>query len=205
MPRGAPSNTAPPGRPQASLGDASADRRSPASQRAPVARLPLGSDDRWPAFSIFVVADDCTRERLAFLPNTSRSGTRVAREARLALRCARRAQHDRERQWDRADEQCHPAMGRRSQDRLALHCAWYACAEPLHRELQRATARRTLKRDPGPLAPTNPHNARILALRLQQNPHALAARMDDPHKLTSVALRPGDSSADRHRPTGHYQ
>jgi putative transposase len=73
---------------------------------------------------ILVVVDDCTRECLALIADTSISGIRVARELDRLL--DERAKDDRERQWHRSDVERHPAMGRRSQGCLALHRAGQA-------------------------------------------------------------------------------
>jgi hypothetical protein len=47
--------------------------------------LDVASDQliRWPRFRILTVVDDCTRDCLAPVTDTSRSGIRVARGARL--------------------------------------------------------------------------------------------------------------------------
>ena len=58
----------------------------PAAQRSLVARLRLRSD--WPSgrrFRILAIFDDCTRECLAAVADTSLSGRRVARELDLLI------------------------------------------------------------------------------------------------------------------------
>jgi hypothetical protein len=91
-------------------------------------------------FRILTVVDDCTREWLALVADTSLSGTRVARELdRLVIR-ARQAQDGGQRQRHRTHQQRHPDMGRSEPRRLALHRARQAHAECLHRELQRPAA-----------------------------------------------------------------
>ena len=63
-------------------------------------------------FRILAVVDDCTRECLALVADTSLSGIRVARELDRLLIAARQAEDDRQRQRHRADLERHPALGR---------------------------------------------------------------------------------------------
>ena len=65
---------------------------------------------------ILIVVDDCTRECLALVADTSISGIRVARELDRLLA-------DRGKPKIVSDLECYPAMGGRSQSRLALHRA----------------------------------------------------------------------------------
>ena len=99
-------------------------------------------------FRILEVYDDCTRECLALVADTSIGGRRIARRAGRDHRLARQAGDDRQRQRHGTDVQRHPGMGRPAQDRLALHRPRQAPAERLQRELQRQAARRTAERDP---------------------------------------------------------
>ena len=94
-------------------------------------------------FRILEVYDDCTRECLALVADTSICGP--ARRARAGRhhRLARQAGDDRQRQRHGADLQRHPGMGRPAQGRLALHRPRQAPAERLQRELQRQAAGRT--------------------------------------------------------------
>ncbi|MFK4719314.1 transposase InsO family protein [Bradyrhizobium niftali] len=82
------------------------------------------------------VVDDCTRECLALVADTSLSATRVARELdRLVMERSK----PRMVVSDNGSEftsQCHPDLGRPEPRRMALHRAGQAHAERLHRELQ---------------------------------------------------------------------
>ena len=152
---------------------------------------PLAANQRWSLdfvsdqltdgrrFRILAVVDDCTRECLALVADTSICGRRVARELDDIIRQRGEAGDDRQRQRHRADLQRHPRLGRRDRRRLALHRARQAAAERLHRELQRPAARRAAERDPVPLAAARPGRARGLAARLQRRTAALEARLDD--------------------------
>jgi transposase InsO family protein len=116
-------------------------------------------------FRILEVYDDCTRECLALVADTSIGGRRVARAGR-DHRLARQAGDDRQRQRHGTDVQRHPGMGRPAQDRLALHRPRQAPAERLQRELQRQAARRTAERDPVQLPGGRPRQAGSLAAGL---------------------------------------
>ena len=91
---------------------------------------------------ILVVVDDCSRECLALVPDTSISGYAGRPRTRSAARRSRQAEDDRLRQRHRADLERHPAMGGRSQGGLALHRAGQAGAECLCRVLHRPLAGR---------------------------------------------------------------
>ena len=130
----------------------------PSGTRAPMA-LPLMPNQRWSLdfvsdqltdgrrFRILTVVDDCTRECLALIADTSLSGARVARELTALFERPRQAQDCRQRQRDRVHLERDPDLRRRPQDRLALHRARQADPERLHRELQRPPARRAPERD----------------------------------------------------------
>jgi hypothetical protein len=98
-------------------------------------------------FRILEVYDDCTRECLALVADTSIGGRRVARELDASWLGAGSRRH-RQRQRHGTDVQRHPGMGRPAQGRLALHRSRQAPAERLQREFQRQAARRTAERDP---------------------------------------------------------
>ena len=81
---------------------------------------PLAADQRWSLdfvsdqltdgrrFRILAVVDDCTRECLALVADTSISGRRVARELDDIVRRARTPRDDRQRQRHRTDLECDP-------------------------------------------------------------------------------------------------
>ena len=115
--------------------------------------VPLRPNQRWKLdflsdtfgacrkFRILAVDDDCCRENLCLVADTSISGARVARELDALVRiygipaCIVSDN-------DRVHEQGHPEMGKRQQGRVALHRAKQAAAEWLHRVVQRKPARR---------------------------------------------------------------
>ena len=112
LPGGA-ADGAPARRPQACRRDPSADH---AAGYGPNVRWSLDfvhdqlGDGR--RFRILAIVDDCTRECLALVADTSISGVRVARELNRLIRDPRQAADDRERQRHRADLKCDPALGR---------------------------------------------------------------------------------------------
>ena len=126
-------------------------RKRALGTRAPIP-VPLRPNDRWSLdfvsdqlacgrrFRILAVFDDCTRECLAAVADTSLSGRRVARELDLLIGSRCRAQDDRQRQRHGADQQCHSELGRPNQSRVALHCTRQAYAKRLRRKLQRPLA-----------------------------------------------------------------
>ena len=102
-------------------------------------------------FRILAVIDDCTRENLTLIADTSLSGARVARELTALIRIygkpgcivsdRRRSEND---PGDRFPEEGHrvhqhgdPQMGGRYRRGLALHRPWKATAERADRKLQR--------------------------------------------------------------------
>ena len=123
-------------------------RKRAIGTRAPM-MIPLAPNERWSLdfvsdqltdgrrFRILAIVDDCTRECLALVADTSLSGFRVARELDRLIDRARQAEDDCQRQWQRTHKQRHPGMGRSEPCRMALHRAGQADAERLHRELQR--------------------------------------------------------------------
>jgi putative transposase len=126
-------------------------RKRAIGTRAPML-VPLAPNERWSLdfvsdqltdgrrFRILTVVDDCTRECLALVADTSLSGVRVARELDPAGDRARQAEDGGQRQWQRTHQQRHPDMGRSEPRRMALHRAGQTDAERLHRELQRPAA-----------------------------------------------------------------
>jgi transposase InsO family protein len=125
-------------------------RKRAIGTRAPML-VPMTPNDRWSLdfvsdqltdgrrFRILTVVDDCTRECLALVADTSLSGTRVARELdRLMVERDKPKMVVSERQ--RTHQQRHPDMGGSQSRRMALHRTGQAHAECLHRELQRPAA-----------------------------------------------------------------
>ncbi len=149
-------------------------RKRAMGTRAPML-VPQWPNDRWSLdfvsdqfidgrrFRILVVVDDCTRECLALVADTSISGIRVARELDRLLVDLRQAQDHRQRQRHRADLERHPALGGRP--RVDWH--YIAPGKPVQNAfveiLQRPPARRTAQRDAVPLALTCPRRAGSLA------------------------------------------
>ena len=102
-------------------------------------------------FRILAVIDDCCRENLCLIADTSISGARVARELDALVRIyakpacivsGRRGSGndpgDRfPEEGDRVHQSSHPEVGRSERRPLALHRSRQATAERLHRELQR--------------------------------------------------------------------
>ncbi len=98
-------------------------------------------------FRILAIFDDCTRECLAAVVDISLSDRRVARELVPLIAKRGQPQDDRQRQWDRTDQQRDPRLGRANPGGMALHRAREAHAERLRRELQWAFARPVPERD----------------------------------------------------------
>jgi putative transposase len=70
------------------------DARSLAAERALKPRFCLGSAHRWSPLCILAIVDDCTRECLVLVADTSLSGLRAARELGPAHRRARKTEDD---------------------------------------------------------------------------------------------------------------
>ena len=114
--------------------------------------VPMAPNDRWSLdfvsdqltdgrrFRILTVVDDCTRECLALVADTSLSGIRVARELdRLMIERGKPKMVV----SDNGSELTSNAIltwADQQQRRMALHRAGQAHAECLHRELQRPAA-----------------------------------------------------------------
>jgi len=104
--------------------------------------VPLRPNQRWSLdflsdtfgacrkFRILAVNDDCCRENLCLVPDTSISGARVAREldalARIYGKPACIVSDN------GVHQQSHPEMGERQQGRVALHRSGQAAAERIH-------------------------------------------------------------------------
>ena len=134
--------------------------------------VPLRPNQRWSLdflsdtfgacrkFRILAVNDDCCRENLALIADTSISGARVAREMDALVRIygkpacivsdRRRSENDPgdrfPEEGNRVHQQGHPEVDQRERRRMALHRPGQAPAEWLHRELQRQPARRMPER-----------------------------------------------------------
>ncbi|WP_315804875.1 MULTISPECIES: IS3 family transposase [unclassified Bradyrhizobium] len=106
-------------------------RKRALGTRAPM-KVPLLANDRWSLdfvsdqmtdsrrFRVLTVVDDCTRECLALVADTSLSGARVAQERDRLVAERGKPKMVGERQWQRTHQQCHPDMGRSEPHRLAL-------------------------------------------------------------------------------------
>ena len=163
-------------------------RKRAIGTRRPI-ETPLAANQRWSLdfvsdqmtdgrrFRILTVIDNCTRECLALVADTSLSGRRVARELDAII-------HQRGVHLQR-----HPRLGRRDRRGLALHRARQAPAERLQRELQRPPAGRAPERDPVQVAAGRPRPAGGLAARLQRTPATLEARLGDARGLRTRPLR----------------
>jgi putative transposase len=137
-------------------------------------------------FRVLVIVDDCTRECLGLVPDTSISGARVAREL------------DRIIAWRGRPEAVLSDNGTELTSNAILAwadehgIAWRyiqpgkAGAERVRRELQCPTARRAAERDAVPFARRGSSANRGLASRLQPPSPALEARLADAHRLRSA-------------------
>ncbi len=97
-------------------------RKRAVGTRAPM-MLPDGPNVRWSLdfvhdqlgdgrrLRVLAIVDDCTRECLALVADTSISGVRVARELDRLVAARGKPRNDRQRQWHRADLERHPALG----------------------------------------------------------------------------------------------
>jgi len=152
-------------------------RKRALGTRAPMP-VPLAPNDRWSLdfisdqfvcgrrFRILAIFDDCTRECLAAIADTSLSGLRVARELDLLIARRGRPKSIVSDNRDRADQQRDPFLDGQSQCRLALYRARKARSESLHREFQWPLARRIFERDLIHVTDASPPRARRMALRL---------------------------------------
>ena len=141
--------------------------------------VPLRPNQRWSLdflsdtfgacrkFRILAVNDDCCRENLCLVPDTSISWVRVARELDALVRIYGKPAcivSNNGTEFIGSD----PEMGKRQQGRMALHRSRQAATERLHRVLQRQLARRMPQRGNLRQPGRRPPNAGPLALRLQQ-------------------------------------
>ncbi len=111
--------------------------------------LPFVPDDRWSLdfvsdqltdgrrFGILTVVDDCTRECLALVADTSLSGTRMARELERLVIERGKAKMLVSDNGSEFTSNAILTLGRSESSRMTLHCAEQAHAERLHRNLQR--------------------------------------------------------------------
>jgi putative transposase len=134
-------------------------------------------------FRVLTVVDDCTRECLGLVADTSLSGQRVARELDRIIGRARPAEDGGRRQRQRVHQQRPFALGRRDADRLALHRAGQADPERLHRKLQWAAARRVLERDAVLIIGPRPRHAGDMAGRLQCQQAPFRSRLADAYRV----------------------
>ena len=153
---------------------------------------------------MLIVVDDCTRECLALIPDTSISGIRVARELDRLL-----ADRGKPKMIVSDNLECDLAMVGRSRRRLALHCAGEADAERLRRVIYRLPARRVAQRDAVPIAAAYPRPARSRRADYNTNrPHSRLGWLPS-HLRSRPAVRCASLTrrlryADRrhHRPAG---
>jgi Integrase core domain len=124
-------------------------RKRALGTRAPML-IPQWPNDRWSVdfaadqfrrMRIFVVVDDCTRECLALIADTSIPAFRVVRELDRLLDERGKPKTIVSDQRHRTDVGCRPAMGRRSQGQLALHRTGKASAERVRQVLQPVSVR----------------------------------------------------------------
>lgn len=128
-------------------------------------------------FRILTIVDDCTRETVALIADTSLSGLAGGNRPRSVARDPRQAEDDRRRQRNGAHRQRDPAPGRPVPGRVALHRTGKAHPERVHRVVRWAPARRTPERDVVHHTRPGSRAARSLACRLQRRPSAFAARL----------------------------
>jgi transposase InsO family protein len=197
-------------------------RKRALGTRAPML-VPQWPNDRWSLdfvadqfidgrrMRILVVVDDCTRECLTLVADTSISGLRVARKLDRLLVARGKP---RTIVSDNGTELTSNAILRWADDHKV---AWHFIApgkpgaECLRRVVHGPPPGRVAQRDAVPLAPARARHPRSVAGRLQQRAPTLAARLDEPSHLrrsTAVryaALRRRLRSADRrhHRPAGY--
>jgi len=147
-------------------------------------------------FRILAVNDDCCRENLGLIADTSISGARVAREPDALVRiygepaCSvsdrRRSENDPgdrfPEEGHRVHQQGHPEVGQRQWRRMAPHRPRQAAAEQMHRKLRRQPAGRVSQRRYLRQPRRCPPDSGPLALRLQQRQAALIAWQQNPSR-----------------------
>ena len=202
-------------------------RKRAIGTRAPM-MVPVAANDRWSLdfvsdqltdgrrFRILTVVDDCTRECLALVADTSLSGSRVARE--LDRLMTERGKPGMVVSDNGTELTSNAILTWVDQSRVAWH--YIAPGKPmqncLHRELQWPAAGRTAQRDPVHVTGPGPRRARMLADRLQRRTTTLAAWMENAVRVRlHLSSPPGSgaalcrglrASSRRHRrPTGQIQ
>ena len=190
-------------------------------------QVPMMPNDRWSLdfvsdqltcgrrFRILTVVDDCTRECLALVADTSLSGIRVARE--LDRLMVERGKPKMVVSDNGSELTSNAILTWADHSRVAWHyIAGQTHAERLHRELQWPAARRIVERDAVHVTGAGPRRAWMLAGRLQRRTTTLAARMEDvvrvrhdlppaPGSGAALCRRLRASSRRSHRPTGQIQ
>ncbi|MGY3033848.1 transposase InsO family protein [Bradyrhizobium sp. USDA 4354] len=201
-------------------------RKRAIGTRAPMT-VPMAPNDRWSLdfvsdqltdgrrFRILTVVDDCTRECLALVADTSLSRARVARELdRLVMERSK----PRMVVSDNGSEFTSNAiLTWADQSRVAWH--YIAPGKPMQNafiESFNGRLRDEFERDAVHVAGPGPRHAWMLAGRLQRRTTTLAARMEDPVGVRlHLSSAPGSgaalcrrlraSSRRSHRPTGQIQ
>src|SRR3984957_6158572 len=178
-------------------------RKRAMGTRRPIA-TPLAANQRWSLdfvcdqltdarrFRILAVVDDCTRECLALVADTSISGRRVARELDGIIR--RRGRRPDSIVSDNGTELTSNAILGWA-DEIGVGWHYIAPGKPQQNgfieKLQRPAARRAAERDAVPVAASRPCRAGGLAARLQRRETAFEARMDDASRLRQRPRRRG--------------
>lgn len=164
-------------------------RKRAIGTRAPML-VPLRPDERWSLdfvsdqltdgrrFRILAVVDDCTRECLALVADTSLSGMRVARE--LDRLIGERGLPAMIVSDNGSEFTSNAILAWADQNRVEWHSiAPEADAGSLHRELQWPLARRAAERHVVLLAGSDARYTRLVASGLQHRPTSLPDRMAD--------------------------
>jgi putative transposase len=158
--------------------------------RAPLA-LPSRPNERWSLdfvsdtftdgrrFRALAVVDDCTRECLALVADTSLSGVRVARELDAIITVRGKPMTCVSDNGTELTSMAILAWSKGTGGRLALHPAGQAATERVRRELQRPAPGRVPERDGLLVARRGPRRTRRLARRLQSRATAFGARQPD--------------------------
>lgn len=159
-------------------------------------QAPVRANERWSLdfvsdqmsdgrrFRILTVVDDCTRECLALVADTSLSGARVARELNAIVgRRGRPATIVSDNRTEFTSNAC--SGGPIAPASPGITSPRQAPAERLRRELQWPLERRTAERDPVLLAGSRSRPAGSLARRLQPRAPSL-----EPGLGNAVGLRP---------------
>ena len=175
-------------------------RKRAVGTRRPL-EIPLVANQRWSLdfvsdqmtdgrrFRILTVIDNCTRECLGLVADTSLSGRRVARELDAII--LRRGRPETIISDNGTEYTSNAILAWADGTGVGWHyiAPGKPQAERLQRELQRPPARRTAERDAVPVPAARPCRARNLAARLQRNPASLEAGMADAAGLRRCAQR----------------